>query len=103
MARGLCVHCNEMKTIRKESRLCYNCYNNPSVRHQYVLPMGQVRAIVGKYGLPLPEPTRVAPGERVYVTNDQVVVSNPKLEVLVARAAAGQQLFHPADARPDMG
>lgn len=101
-AQPLCRHCREFGVSRPRG-LCWVCYYRPGVRERYG-PLGtRGRRGVGnepssgrggngpqRPGSRLPVPTAARPG------------SAEKLAVLVARAAAGEVLFHPADGAMDL-
>jgi len=81
----MCRHCQEDRYLFARD-LCRRCFDQPDIRALYpVAPHG--RRGVGRHNAPTPpaEPTDAAPG------------SAAKLQVLAARAAAGQALFHPRD------
>lgn len=70
--------------------LCFRCYYTPGVRELYPSTSKYAQRGVGNGFLrdpPLPEPTQAKPG------------TEQKIAVLVDRAAARQQLFHPDDAK----
>jgi hypothetical protein len=84
----ICRHCRIGKVSRPRG-LCWNCYYQPSVRGLY--------PSTNKYGWrgpsvallrakPALQPTSAPPG------------SPEKIFVLAARAASGQELWHPDDA-----
>lgn len=85
--RPVCRHCNE-RNVSRPKGLCWPCYYEPGVRELYESTSKFARRGVGNLigSQPLPEPTDALPG------------TPEKLAVLEARAALGQQLFHPADA-----
>lgn len=81
-----CVRCGHEKVIRPRG-LCWACYYRSGEREKYA-PTGicGTRGIGNDVRKPkMPKPTTVPPGKA-------------KVEILAARAAAGQQLFHPLDA-----
>lgn len=87
-----CRCCGVRKVVRPRG-LCWTCYNRPGVRELFGPPDPRTAKYARRSGVglgfraraPLPEPTRAEPG------------SAEKLAVLAARAAAGEQLFHPDD------
>ena len=81
-----CVHCH-VRTAWKSGRLCFHCHANMIVRRNYVKAQNYNNYLPGETEGPLPTPTAALPG------------TVEKFMVLCARAAAGQQLFHPLDAR----
>lgn len=87
--RSVCRHCHH-KYVNRPRGLCFHCFYAPGVRDLY--------PTCSKYGRrgvpmrnedkhPLPTPTACLPG------------TEAKVEVLEARALAGEQLFSPLDAR----
>ena len=84
-----CRHCrNPKRTVNRPRGLCWYCFYTPGVKERY--RMFVHRSEVGKFhtgGPTQPIPTTAAPG------------TPEKLQVLEARARAGQHVFHPADAR----
>lgn len=85
----LCRHCGKEKVNRPRC-LGWKCFYSPGVRDLYPPTSKFARKGVADgwfLGRPLPEPTDAVPG------------TPEKLAVLERRAAAGQQLFHPHDAR----
>lgn len=93
-ARGrVCRHCGRGAACRPRG-LCWGCFGDPAVRALY--PVTSVFARRGAAEFtgtrPLPaEPTATLPG------------SPERVAVLAARAAAGEQLFHPLDANDVSG
>ena len=88
-----CTHCQrpcaESNNYTKRG-LCYRCYKDPAIRAAHA-PTSKYahRGVSDRCGRqPLPgRPTRHPPG------------SPGKLRVLARRAARGEQLWHPGDAR----
>ena len=67
--------------------LCVQCYADPKVRDATPAKVKKVkRRSLKRVVRPLPVPTDVPPGPL-------------KAEVIAARVAAGQQLWHPLDAK----
>ncbi len=83
-----CRNCNKGKVCRPRG-LCWPCYYAPGVRDRYPSTSKYARRSYGNYFRtgPLPTPTDAAPG------------SEEKLRVLESRAAAGEQLHSPLDAK----
>ncbi len=81
----ICRHCNKANVGRPRG-LCWVCWHKPDIRDLYPsrAPKG-VGNLTGRR--PMPVPTTAVPG------------TAEKLEVLWARALAGESLFHPADAQ----
>lgn len=85
----ICRHCGIAKVNRPRG-LCWHCYYTPGVKDLYPSTSKYARRGSGNLTgvAPLPEsPTTAPPG------------TPEKLEVLAARAKAGQAIFHPADSR----
>lgn len=83
-----CLACNRNARCRPRG-LCFGCYADPVVRSQHhsTDPRGRRgEGIITGAGLPPRSPTTYLPG------------SDEKVEVMAARAARGEQLFHPLDA-----
>ena len=85
-----CQHCHR-RAVSRPRGLCWTCFGTAGVRDLYPVSAApsNVRG-VGNGGSrrPLPaEPTHHPPG------------TDEKMAVLERRAAAGEQLFHPDDAR----
>lgn len=83
----VCVHCAGAPVSRPRG-LCWHCYHVPGVKERYPV----ASSVYGRRGVGLfvgrgktPRPTTAAPGTK------------EKLAVLAARAAAGEELFHPND------
>lgn len=81
----VCRHCGKARIIRRR-KLCWDCYYAPGVRELYG----------GRPGVkPAAHPTDAPPG------------SLKKILVLMRRAAAREELWHPDDApyggRPPLG
>lgn len=86
-----CIHCHQNRTIRARGLCCY-CSSFKSIRKLYPVKDSPVnrRGVGGgmKTKAPLPKwPTMARPG------------SPEKVAVMMARAKAGAQLFHPHDAK----
>ena len=87
----LCRHCQKKKASRPRG-LCFSCYGQEGVREKYPSTSKFARlGILDRFGTqPLPTmPTKALPG------------TTEKVTVLAERAAAGQQLWHPEDARSE--
>jgi hypothetical protein len=86
--RPLCRHC-KAEVVNRPRGLGWTCYYLPGVRDLYPVTSKYARRGVTNFtGESLPcEPTDALPG------------TPEKFEVLCRRAAAGQALFHPLDAR----
>lgn len=84
--RRRCLHCRH-PVVSRPRGLCWACFHRPGVREQYppVSPYGR-RGLGHVSPKRLPAPTSARPG------------TPEKLEVLAARAANGEALFHPHDA-----
>lgn len=87
---GLCRHCRR-KPYNRPRHLCWSCYEDKDTRKMYESASKFARRsdVLEKNGpAPPPQkPTDAPPG------------SDAKVEVLEARAKAGECLFHEADAR----
>lgn len=83
-----CRHCGE-RVVSRPRRLCWGCYYAPGVRDLYPTESryGYRGTGNGNHRCPLPEPTDARPG------------TPEKLAVLAHRAAAGNELWHPDDAK----
>jgi hypothetical protein len=88
----VCVHCNYSAANRPRG-LCWRCYYLPGVKELHPSNSKYARRGVGNDTPRSPcEPTDALPG------------TTQKLAVLERRAALGQLMFHPRDARhPDGG
>ena len=75
----VCRHCGK-EPITRPHKLCCNCYDKPGVRELY----GRRRRVK-----PASQPTNALPG------------SLRKILVLMRRAAAREELWHPDDAPLD--
>lgn len=88
-----CKHCGEGKRSRPRG-LCWTCFYDESVRSQYASKQtehGRLDRESTNITPPLaPNPTSHPPG------------TEAKFAVLMERASAGYQLFHPADAKHDL-
>jgi hypothetical protein len=86
----LCRHCQTKKACRPRV-LCWNCYYADGVRYLYPVSTSKFahRGIRNdnQHTLSLPAPTDALPG------------SPEKQAILAERAAAGESLWHPGDAR----
>lgn len=85
----VCQHCCRSNVARPRG-LCWSCYYTPGVRELYPSTSKYARRGVTNFSgaAPLPTvPTTAAPG------------TPEKIEVMEQRAKAGQELFHPLDAR----
>lgn len=85
---GICRHCHKSRGYTNRRRLCWTCYHTPDVLALYppARRPGEAEGIVTTRHLAC-EPTDARPG------------SAEKVAVLVARAAAGQVLYHEQDRR----
>lgn len=88
--RNRCGHCRRVRWIKSRG-LCFACHSTPGVRDRYE-PRAVVGALSALYGttnppLRTPVPTMHGPG------------TPGKVAVLEARAAAGERLWHDADAK----
>lgn len=83
----ICRHCHNPKKGIDRRGLCRPCYRDPDVRAQYaVIPTTNCGLALSNAKLPMPNtPTDAQPG------------SEEKVAILEARAAAGEQLWHPKD------
>lgn len=89
-----CRHCGGPWTSNRPRGLCWTCYYAPGVRERYPSTSPYARRGVGNLTgrRPLPaDPTGAVPG------------SPEKVAAMEARAARGEQLFHPADATHEEG
>jgi hypothetical protein len=88
LAHPRCRHCAAPKVNRPRG-LCWACYYAPGVRQMYppTSPYARRGSGNGPAPRPLPEPTAALPG------------TPEKVEVLAARAEAGELLHHPDDAK----
>ncbi len=89
--RGECLHCKRLRHLRPR-QLCSRCFGSVEVRALYpVSESSSARRGVagGNQSHPLPMPTSAMPG------------SEGKIRVLAERAAAGERLWHPDDAKLD--
>lgn len=87
-----CSHCGKkvvVTTIRWRRGLCGRCYDTPTIRKQHKSATDQGYGLTAPMCLPA-EPTTELPG------------TEQKLAVLMARAAAGEHLWHPLDAPEDL-
>lgn len=87
--RPKCRHCG-LKFSSRPRGLCWTCYYTPGVPDQYpsTSPYAYRGIANDNSSSPLPaEPTGAAPG------------SEEKIRILCERAARGELLFHPGDAR----
>ena len=85
---AICRACEE-RPAHKPRRLCYRCWREPGILDRFPPLARSVRGLgfgPGSGRLPA-EPTQALPG------------SDEKIEVLAQRAARGEALFHPQDAR----
>lgn len=86
-----CAHCREVKILFGRG-LCHICFYLPGIRQKYRPKKTDLEMTV--YDIdnhPLPSvPTQHRPATR------------KKILVLIERAARGEQLFHPLDAKPDL-
>jgi hypothetical protein len=80
------MHCR-VAPVNRPRGLCWRCYHVPGVKEQYPICSAFARRGVGLFAGrgKTPRPTTAAPGTK------------EKLAVLAARAAAGEELFHPND------
>lgn len=91
--RAECRHCKKLRPVHRR-KLCHGCYEQPAIRKLYPRSSRSPHAHLGGFpdrpaGVPRPlppRPTGAEPG------------SPEKVAVLIARAAAGQALWHPGDA-----
>jgi hypothetical protein len=83
-----CQHCNKGKICRPRG-LCFPCYYTPAIRERFPSTSKYAYRGVGNHFRlgSLPTPTDAVPG------------SPEKIEIMAARAAAGEQLHHPRDAK----
>jgi hypothetical protein len=80
-----CRNCNDMVANRPRG-LCWSCYYTPGVRERFTpLSKHGCRGTGHSGSLPPDSPTGALPG------------SQEKIAILQRRAAAGMQLWHPAD------
>lgn len=88
----ICRHCQRVKSNRPRG-LCWSCYYAPGVREQFPSTSKFARRGISDFNgrAQLPEPTAALPG------------SAEKVRVLEERARLGQALWHPHDARVDVG
>lgn len=88
MRRTRCRHCNSHRSLRQRG-LCWACYFNRDIRALY--PATEMQRGVRDYcgNSRLPEPVAIPPGPG-------------KVEVMAARAAKGQSIFHPKDGPHDL-
>ena len=91
--RALCRHCNR-KPVNRPRSLCWGCYGRRGVRDLYPAETNQHGAARG-VGL------STGPGQRCEPT--PVPPGPERVAILAARAAAGQELHHAADARRGLG
>lgn len=88
--RPPCRHCGQLRTNMRPRGLCWTCYYLPGVRAQYKPVSKYASRGEGNHNasdLPLGIPTPHMPG------------TPGKIAILTARAAAGQSLWHPLDAK----
>ncbi len=92
---GLCAYCQK-RPVSRARGLCNFCYFLPHVRDLYPLAESKYSKWAQEGWLSanlepgvMPEPTLALPG------------SLEKQAVLAARFAAGTQLYHPQDAKPE--
>lgn len=83
---SICRHCAKANVSRPRG-LCWSCYYTPGVKEQYPSTSKYARRGVGVSGHTLPTPTDTLPG------------TAERLAVLQQRAARGERLWHPNDAR----
>lgn len=85
----VCRHCHAGR-VSRPGGLCWHCYHTEGVAVLYVQRRPRIEG--DRTGVqPLPDaPTRAIPG------------SPAKIDVLQARASAGQQLWHPLDAQIEL-
>lgn len=91
LAPRLCRHCGR-KSVNRPRGLCWNCYYTPAVAVLYPSTSKYARRGLGGGNVtpgPPAAPTAAAPG------------SAEKVAVMEARARAGRDLWHDADARWD--
>lgn len=81
---GVCLHCSTESTIYPRG-LCFRCYKRPYIRERYATQEVAYRE-PKRARLPR-RPTTAKPG------------TPEKIAVMMERAAAKRQLFHPGDAR----
>ncbi len=83
-----CQHCHN-KPGSRPRKLCVDCHADLSIRKQYPsrADSRDVLKVLPEHLRPLPQPTQVLPGTPEY------------LDVLRARHLAGEQLWHPDDAK----
>lgn len=88
----ICRHCFQ-RNINRPRGLCWRCFYTPGVIDLYPSTSKYARrGIRNFYGsAPFPEPTATLPG-----TPERVAVYE-------SRAQRGEQLFHPQDARDEVG
>jgi hypothetical protein len=89
----VCQHCGVRKADKARRGLCWACGQSPEIRARYapVSYHGRRSAVPAVARGALPEtPTGALPG------------SEERLRVLEERAARGENLNHPADARLDL-
>jgi hypothetical protein len=80
---GLCRHCSRCRVLQSR-RLCWHCYQTDAIRRLY-LPVRR-KSVGEEAPQGIAEPMDALPG------------TPERVAVLVARAAAGQALWHPHDA-----
>ena len=86
----LCRACGHSKVNRARG-LCWVCYYTPGMRDRFPSTSKYGRRgegrLIGRRAVPLPIPTNALPG------------TPEKIAALATRAAAGEALWHPNDAR----
>lgn len=89
MTRPACSHCDK-RPVQRPRGLCWTCYYTPGVRERYTSGSRYAKRGVsnGCIDAPLPPVATLAdPG------------SEEKIAILAQRAALGQALHHPRDAK----
>ena len=82
--------------------MCHACAAVPALRARHHKPTDVEGVGTANRARALPTPTSVPPVEERREQDGVVVHCNPKLDVLIERAAREEQLWHRDDARPDL-
>ena len=82
-----CQHCH-IRRVSRPRNLCWACYDDFGIRDQYEFVPREGKAVPDAYRTAREpaEPTQARPG------------TAEKVDVMVARAEAGESVFHPDDA-----
>lgn len=88
----ICRHCKRVNLYERKG-LCATCYRDASIAPKYApRPSLSYRGVgLRNHARDLPEPTEALPG------------TEGKILVMIARAAADEALWHPADATYSKG